>query len=71
MPANEHAAKNIIVGVHVLAFTLSRPKNGSTNASTATATVVFFHAPVSRSVKKCVSSGRLPYQITRYCENVR
>ncbi len=64
-------SKNIIVGVHVLAFTLSRPKNGSRNVSTTAARVTGFHAPVRRSVKKWVSSGRLPYQITRYCENAR
>jgi hypothetical protein len=68
---NEEAAKRIIVGLHTLALTLIRPANGTMNVSTAASIVVVLHTPERRSVKKCVSSARLPYQMMMNCEKVR
>ena len=38
---------------------------------TTDATVTHFHGAMRRSRMKCVSSGMLPYQMTRYWPNVR
>ena len=49
----------------------SRPRNGIAKVRKMRAYVTSFHGAMSRSRMKCVSSPRLPYQMTRYWLNVR
>ena len=64
-------AKNTIVGKKPLAARESSPKNGSPNIKLTVISVGIRQPSINRSRTQCVSSPRLPYQITRYWPNVR
>jgi len=65
------AAKTPKIAGVFLGPTASRPVKGSTNIPRNTALPTTRHGPQRRAKMKPVSSGRLPYQITRNWAHIR
>src|SRR3954463_6395413 len=71
IPIRLESAKIVIHRRETLVWRPSRPKNGATNTAKAAHTVTYFQGAMRRQRMKCVSSLKLPYQMTRYWPNVR
>ena len=65
------SAKSPSVSLSFFGVTPSKPMNGITKTPTKTARPTGSQAPQSRAKTNPVSSGMLPYQITRNWDHIR